>query len=402
MNPTPRARWAAAPSQRAPRLRSAAAGAWVVALVLYYRGILFTAEAWTDRDLPDVGFLVVLVIGTAALIRVSVGEVLQAARGFGVAGWLALVGWGVITLAWSPNTPYGATKLATLVCFGILPGALVVVSRRAASVAWWPVLAGGVLFSALVWASGEYVDDRLTVAGGNPIWIARACLTAAAVAIWAPNGNRALRLIALASCGYVAVATGSRGPLVAFAAAPLVYAALRFASRGPAGLPVRRLMLLGGVAAAAVAIAVALDLEIEQGPLARVLTLAAPPRSLSEDAAVAERIALQRVALQNFSEHPFGGVGAGGNAPLGTVAYPHNIALEIASEFGLVGLAAFASIVVVTAARIRSDRMVAILFWQTLLYAFASGDLGSNELLVIFACAGASVPRHAPGEGGRA
>jgi O-antigen ligase len=361
----------------------------IIALALYYKAVLFLAEDWFAIDLPDVGLFVALV---AALWISRPSRALALRRTIlrpGMRGWILLVAWGAISLSWSSNTDYGAIKLASLFCFGILPGAIAAnFGGLTARTRFWPVLLGGLLYSSVVLIYGDLREERLTFNGANPIWIARSCLVAASLAIWVRRIPLVVRLATVAVCIGSALLTGSRGPLVSFLCAPLavlfVSSFRRSASAG--ARPIHRITALVFATVALTTGLVTYSNASASSPLARILTVLQPRESITQDEAVAGRLSLQTIAWNNFEAHPLVGVGAGGNAPRGAVAYPHNVFLEAASELGLVGLVILCCIVARALWRARDDRLLLTLCFQAVFYASLSGDLGSNDLLVVFMC----------------
>ena len=112
------------------------------------------------------------------------------------------------------------------------------------------------------------------------------------------------------------------------------------------------------------------------------------------DSGGADRTALADAALETFESHPQG-AGTAAYPALTGYEWPHNIVLELASELGLPGVAAFLALVagvgltLVRAARSPTLRTEAIgaasLLLLPLTMAFASFDLNGNRTLW-FAC----------------
>jgi O-antigen ligase len=104
----------------------------------------------------------------------------------------------------------------------------------------------------------------------------------------------------------------------------------------------------------------------------------------------ADRAHLAGAAVDLFAAHPFG-VGTGGYRALTGYEWPHNLALEVASELGIPGLAALAALFLglavelVRAARRPAVRREAIgaaaLLVVPLTVSFASFDLNGNRAL---------------------
>ena len=112
------------------------------------------------------------------------------------------------------------------------------------------------------------------------------------------------------------------------------------------------------------------------------------------DAGGAERAELADAAVRTFESHSLG-AGTAGYAALTGYEYPHNILLELASELGLLGVAAvFALVAGIAVAAMRAARSPTLraevigatsLLVLPLTIAFASFDLNGNRVLW-FAC----------------
>ena len=140
--------------------------------------------------------------------------------------------------------------------------------------------------------------------------------------------------------------------------------------------------------AASLAIVLPLALVLTPSPVwDRLGTLLNPfhddgPLGQLVDDSVALRLGAQRVALEMFLDHPFGGVGAG-NYPLlyqeysrnlGVPAvasqfYPHNLYLQVAAETGVMGLITFLPIIVAPLVALeRTRRSSASTEWRELAF----------------------------------
>ena len=108
------------------------------------------------------------------------------------------------------------------------------------------------------------------------------------------------------------------------------------------------------------------------------------------DAGGAERSDLARSALELFAAHPLG-TGTGSYRALTGYEWPHNILLELASELGVPGVAAFVAFLAgIGAALVRAGRSYGLrreaiaagsLLVLPLTVSFASFDLNGNRLL---------------------
>lgn len=361
----------------------------ILALALYYRALLLVTEDWSEIDLPDVWLFVVIVAAIGLTHWRKLIELPGVFLRKGVVEWLPFFGWAVASLLWTHNGEYGATKLASFAALGLFPAAVIVFLGGAQRDRMWlAVLAGGLLFDVVGLALGQASDARLSFRGNNPIWIARSCYMTVSIAMWAGGVHWLPRVLALAPSVYLALGTGSRGPLVGVLAAPVIASLVRSLSARGERKTRRKWKTWIALAAVVGGVAIALGAGALTGPsggvgVERVLTLFESGSSLSEDAAVAERMYLQRAAWDRFVESPIVGAGAGGSAPAGDVAYPHNILLEVACEFGLIGLALWLWSVLQILRRARDHGVLLVLFAQAVIYSMSSGDLSGNELIVV-------------------
>ena len=222
----------------------------------------------------------------------------------------------------------------------------------------------------------------------DPIALGRLSAAGLLIALYAILTARvAVRLVALCALPVLLtafLASGSRGPLVGLLLGLVVLVGLlaregRAGGRGP--------LLVG-----AVVLAVAFASQLVPGDaIERVASLFVGGVDAQETNGRAE---LWTLAWQTFLEHPWLGIGTGGfSAVAPSNVYPHNLVLEAAAEWGLVGLAALAGILGVGAAQVvRAVRrpphgeqglavLVAALFTAALANAMFSGDITANSSL---------------------
>jgi O-antigen ligase len=123
-----------------------------------------------------------------------------------------------------------------------------------------------------------------------------------------------------------------------------------------------------------------------------------------------ERTVLWSQAYDAFLAHPWSGLGTGGFSAITWAAdYPHNLVLEAAAEFGVVGLAlvlafltaAFAAPAHVWAQAKPADRLlpatVLALLTCTTVNAGFSGDITDNKALWLWAGVGVGLHARRPG-----
>lgn len=321
--------------------------------------------------------------------------------------WLAL---GALVLAgvlYAPNQSLALGKAVTywvLVILSIFPAAMRVGARpRYVSQFLWTFFLMGILTVVLGVAqlSGS---NRLMVLGMNTIQVGRAALLVPLIGIAYVLPQRRLlpslvTIVMIPVAVVVAIASGSRGPLLA-----LVVIAVAGTARHLAIPRATRWRVLGagvGIVLVSVVVIGIVGPRLPALSLARFTSLvefvqggsSGNSGSSGGDTSAAARVRLFQYAAELAAERPIIGAGTGGFEALsprvlglGADAYPHNAVLQIASEYGLLGLALFLGVISIALARRLpgryTGRTVRILFVFALLNAMVSGDiLTDRELL---------------------
>jgi O-antigen ligase len=190
-------------------------------------------------------------------------------------------------------------------------------------------------------------EERLQVLGDNTIQSARAVLLfplIGAAYFLRTRGRAGWLALPLLPIGvYGALATGSRGPLLAFVAT-IVLLGVSMATRRPAS---RRMAVVSVVAVLTMgALVVAVDL-LPSVSLERIgLLFESIGGGTAAGGSINTRATLFGLAVSAFEGQPVLGVGTGGFASiaretitLSGYEYPHNTLLQIAAELGIVGAA---------------------------------------------------------------
>lgn len=282
----------------------------------------------------------------------------------GIVLWLSL---GFLVLAgvlYSPDQSLALGKAVTywsLVVLPIVPAALRVgTDQRHIRQFLWAFFAMGILTVAigLTQLSGS---NRLVVLGMNTIQVSRAALLVPllGIAFVVPQRNPLASIITVAlipASFIVAIASGSRGPLLMLAIMGAAGAVAYLARPHVASW-----RLLGGVVGLVLASVVVVSIAAPSLPalsLGRFASLEesiqsalSGDQSVASDISVEARVQLFGFAIQLFEERPLIGAGTGGYealspAALGPLAdaYPHNAILQVAAEFGLLGLVPFLAV----------------------------------------------------------
>ena len=322
-------------------------------------------------------------------------------------GCAALVGAGVL---WAPDAALAARSAAYFIILATIPllAAFPVAAEegRVRQFLLTFVVAGliFVVIATIALFAGELGGRDLI--GTNRIGVARALVFVPLVGIpllaWHRFGPREWIFVAVSALAIVlAIATTSRAPVLFFVA---VGAALTVGALALSRHRGRVLVRVGAVALCTVVAFVALSgvlpersgvrfvglLEaaedaLDEGPLGSPEPSGGegpggedPEDPADRPSSIVQRAGLYRLAMSLFIEHPLLGVGTSGfeveamtEPGLEGHDYPHNVVLQVASEFGLVGLAMFGAL-----------GILALLWWRpTSTASVALGGLAAFLLL---------------------
>jgi O-antigen ligase len=329
-----------------------------------------------------------------------------------IAVWLAF---GVVVLAgvlYAPDQSLALSRALSywaLVILPILPAAVRVGSDpRYVRHFLWACLGMGLLIVVLGIAQFPGTS-RLVVLDLNTIQVARAAMLVPliGIAFVLPQRRPAATLVivvAIPAALVVAVASGSRGPLLAalavVAGAGCIHVIRERASRG------RRLLAGAGLAVLSLAVLAAALPSLPELSITRFESLAEflQGGASSETSAFA-RVQLYQVASGLWAASPFVGSGTGGFetiAPrlLGIAAdsYPHNFVLQLGADHGVVGVAVVGVMIAIAFRRpLHGDPIafaVQLAAAYFILNAMVSGDFLTDRatlgLLLILLMIGAS------------
>lgn len=366
-----------------PRHAPGRAGDIVTALALSAFGFANLALPAEAQQVEGVHYLLIVmgVLGLTVLVRLK--SSLATPRAWLISSGIVL---GVLPgFLVAQDTEYGVQKLQTMV--------LIVLSILAASsmrdsrlgTAWMAGTGFGIalLFALLVVFGGVMAENgRVSVLGLNPVGVARLTALGAAIAavlLLAMAGRRPLQRLALVAavlmCVAATVITGSRGPLLAAAVAVLI--GLFSITTGRGARVLWALLAVG-----------ALGLAVQFGWIDPSTGL-----GWATSRADAGRSDLYAEAFRVMTTQPLG-VGWGN---FGSVygwtdggLYPHNLYLEVGAEGGLLALAVFAVLTVLSliwAVRNyrRSQSPIDLLLLAIYVYAVVnaqfSSDIVGNRML---------------------
>jgi O-antigen ligase len=354
--------------------------------------------AWLPVDLTGLLFGLSVIYGAFLALTKKVNV-----RGLMIAGAMALFStWVIISLAWTPSVLYAHEKaLGTVLAFWACAGAagIIAADRVRAQRFLTIVLLFAVWFAIealLTYAAAErrsFVE--LSSANYNDLGNTVACGAVIALATMISARRRLFFQIALlallALFFYVLLVIGSRQSLLGLIGVVVIAAFMGFRpTRSGIAFDRFQRMAWGLLIAAAVGVGVA-TMTGESFTIGRVFHLLGT-RDLDNSAA--QRLVLMGQAIDFWGSAPLIGNGVGSfpilaHSPRDFRLHPHNIFLEILSEFGLIGLILFGLLLAsvlrcVKLDRLRDDPLFRCIFLLTAL-AFSrtlvGPDIAENRLL---------------------
>lgn len=250
---------------------------------------------------------------------------------------LAFIGWVTFTRMLSPDTAYGPILHTDLIACALIFIAIrmVVFTRGQVMfiIATYSATCLYMTFNLVVESSGTSFKtvERATYEGLNANHVAYAFAVAilllACVASGLLTRNPRLRLLAIATAGVIfyfgILATNTRGAIVAAALTAIAFPLSRFLR----STPVKYIgpVVLGGAAL------------LSTGVFDRLLNQEFA-RSDREDGALNGRLDMWPKAVQAIADHPVKGLGPGGGFEMNDGLAMHNAVLDVAVDFGMVGL----------------------------------------------------------------
>lgn len=381
------------PAVRVPgpgRLSGAGIGAGL--LVLFLLSGRWSISRFSETDLGLLGeprLYVVFALTLVALApgwRSTGGPVARRAHQRVLAGVLAFYGYMATTMLWAPPGAESSQKLLEL---GLVTIALLAAVRLSMAVGptvllellwdwFFPALAAFAVLGVLGSVAG---GGRLAVMGGGPNVFGRnmgvLCVSALGLVLRGNAGSVPLPAVVVG--GALVVLSGSRGALVATAAATALLVYL-------SGRRVKRIIYVAVVGAVLVAVVMEFtDLGAEAVKMFqhRVLRLSI------EDRYDSGRSAVYFSAWNLGLGAPMLGIGLAGFEVLGNHIYPHNLFLETFCEGGLVGvvllLVVLGPVLVGMARRAAGpDPRDYAVFILVLVGAQFSGDLYDSRTVFVF------------------
>lgn len=338
--------------------------------------------------------------------------------------WLACAGLVAAGVLWAPDTRTAARAAAYFIILATIPllaAFPVAADERRVRQFLLTFVAAGLIFvviATIALFAGEMGGSHLI--GTNRIGVARALVFVPLLGIpllaWHRFGPRGWIFMAVASLAVVlAIATTSRAPVLFFVAvgvALTVGALVASRHRRRVLLRVGALIIgtvvifvsLSGVLPARSGVRFAGLVEaaedaLDEGPLENGDELNGggqsgedPEEQPSRPSSIVQRAGLYRLAFDMFLEHPLLGAGTAGFEVVARTApglevreYPHNLVLQVASEFGVLGLVLFGALGILALfwwrPRTTVAAALAALAASLLLNAMVSNGLYENRML---------------------
>ena len=378
-----------------PQVAGSVAGAAVVIGILRSSGVAFALYLLVPPFLK--GFLQPLVpvdltvaLGLACVLHVAYGIVAKrvSIRMSALILWFALLAMITVGSLYAPDQSLAFSRVQNWVGLVLLPllvGFWVACDQRELERFIWTCLAVG-LFVTLLAVLAISPSRRLLVDFSSTINVGRASLMVPFIVFLyvmkdGPGWMRGPLLAVLPLTLVVSFAAGARGPLLMFFALAATLSIWHVA-RG------RRIAkgTLAGAAAAVVMLGITVAvMPLPSVPIDRFDRLAAyvTEGEMAADGSMAARLAAADLSVSIFEEHPALGAGTGAFAyysqmvpTISGIENPHNILLELAADWGAMGLVLFV-VLVLAAIRRRPAAPVWTAVWGLFLFFLANAMLGS-------------------------
>lgn len=316
-------------------------------------GVILVGGTWSSIGLSGIALPI---IATALLLGYFIYSLRFGFRiGSGPIPLLVLLlGFVMIAgLAYTPATGLGVRRtleyfLVNILLFGV---ALFNHDLRVLLRLLWGIVAFGFLIAVISYGDIVFMSglssSRYSIAQMNPIWYARTLGLTLIVflALTSDVRNPAFHVVKwLLVAGILQLIfwAASRGPLVATLISTCAYLYL---------VPIRRLRHVKVLPIVLFVLFIALIYIAIPKPetTARLTVFGFNPRDVS----TLQRFQAFAVALSLFVQHPLFGIGTAGFSEHLLLRYPHNIILEAACEYGLVGLSLLVGLFAALAIKMR-------------------------------------------------
>ncbi len=357
-----------------------------VALALY----LFIPPFLKGYLQPFVPVDLTAILGLACALHVAYGMIARPVkiRHRALVLWIALLAMITVGSLYAPDQNLAFSRVLNWLALVMAP--LLVVfwvaeDQREVERFIWTCLAVALL--VVILTAGEFSpSQRLAPGTLSTINVGRASLMVPIITFFylmrdGPSWLRGPLLVVTPLALLISIAAAARGPLLLFVALAAALSIWHLArghrpsSRAVASLTVS-VLLLGIIATVTPLPSVSLDSFVR-------LAAYATGAGTTVDGSIEPRLDAADLAISIFEDHPAVGAGTGAFThysqtipTLSTIQNPHNIVLEIASDWGVMGLVLFLVLVLV-AIRQRPPASVWTAVWAVFLFLGANAMLGS-------------------------
>ncbi|MHA1285166.1 MAG: O-antigen ligase family protein [Promethearchaeota archaeon] len=301
--------------------------------------------------------------------------------------WFIFIILAFASLLWTPNPKYGLFKFQIFIIRAVLPGLAIYFSYiYFKKLNWIPVIISGLLYIIFFFFTKEtyaYSTHRMTIEGGNPIWVARTVLLFVSICLLVINSI--ILKIFLAFLGIItAFMAQSKGPLLSVFIAITFYYLKKYLKKTNDYKHSIILIIKAFILITIILIIITFLFNnisiLKNSRLFVIFDI----KKIFSDINVLDRIVRIIRAINIYFKNILFGAGLGGFSKFDTRSYPHNIILEIACELGSVGLIVWSIAIFLTYKLAYTDNFLFFLFTQSFFYSFFSGDLGFNYEYIIF------------------
>lgn len=378
-----------------PQAAGSVAGAAVVMGMLRSPGVALALYLLVPPFLkgllqPLVPVDLTVALGLACVLHVAYGIVAKpvSVKMSALVLWFALLAMITVGSLYAPDQGLAFSRVQNWVGLVLLPLLVafwVACDQREAERFIWTCLAVG-LFVTLLAVLAFSPSQRLLVGFATTIEVGRASLMVPIIAFFyvmkdGPTWMRGPLLVILPLTLVVSFAAGARGPLLLFlalAAALSIWhvARGRRIAKGAVAGAAAVVLMLGIIAAATPLPSVSID---------RFYRLAAyvAGGNTTADTSLDARLTAADLSVSIFEDHPALGAGTGAFTyysqmvpSTSGIENPHDILLELAADWGVMGLVLFA-VLVLAAIRRRPAAPVWTAVWGLFLFFLANAMLGS-------------------------
>ena len=305
--------------------------------------------------------------------------------------WYLFIIYTFFSLFWSSNPIYGSNKLILFTLVSFLPSISIYITYIAyKKLTWQPSLVLGFIYILIIIIFGGIYNvnnQRFTLSVINPIWISRAAFYLIAISIFQFSLNKLIRTIIISLALFVALLTQSKGPFLSFVLSGVTTYLIYIYFDKDIGKKRKiynliKITLLSGIILITLFYFLEKNFEfISNSRIGLIFDL----KKLYLQPSSINRIYRYIRAIKLFIKNPIIGQGIGSYALTSIRDYPHNLFLECLSELGIIGFVLFYWPIYQSIKNTALKYpLVFFLILQAVINSMLSGDLTSNQEILIF------------------